>query len=363
MKKILYITCDDWWDTDISVLPELGKKFDIEVYCLTNLTYNKYPNKTLPSYIKFHDCKFGRSKKDIRMFFNSIWYGIRLLIASYKRSTIWVFDGNLYSAYILILFASPKRTIISLHNYLEHVDARSWEKRMREFLLNKFHYFHFQSHMQEEYFKKDYPQKASFSTVMPVKDFGKPQVKLDFFNNNKRTFLFFGGIREYKRPDLFIGAANELKDKANFIIAGYCKEYKKFQKLVSSDNPMRCEFRVLDNEEIPNYFCSVDFLVLPYDDSTQSGPLLTAYNYNLPVIASSLPYFLNMVDDKETGFIFQQGNQESLVNTIEEVLKMSDGDYKRMKEKLARKVEMYKKTGSYVNALNEFVEKNKIRLK
>ena len=69
-----------------------------------------------------------------------------------------------------------------------------------------------------------------------------------------------------------------------------------------------------------------------------------------------------MVDNKETGFVFQQGNLESLINTIEDASNMSDGDYKKMKEKLACKVEMYKKTGSYVNALNEFIDNNKIRL-
>lgn len=360
MKKLLYITSDDWWDTDISILPELGREYELEVYCLSYLAHNKYPDKTLPSYIKFHDCKFGRSRKDIRMLFNSIVFGLRVLFASFNKTTIWVYDGNIYSAYLLILFASKKKTIVSFHNYLEHVDARRWKKEMHTSLVKRFHYFHFQSPMQEKYFKKDFPQKISFSTVMQVKDFGMPRHKLNYFNNNKRTYLFFGVIRDYKRPDLFIKAANKLKGKANFILAGNCKELEKLKMLISTDNPMKSEFRFLDNDEIPDYFCSVDFLILPYDDSTQSGPLLTSYNYNLPVIASSLPYFENMVDNRKTGFIFKQGDLESLIKVIEESIKMTQEDYDRMKEQLSKKVAEYKKTGSYVKALNDFLNDNDI---
>ena len=57
----------------------------------------------------------------------------------------------------------------------------------------------------------------------------------------------------------------------------------------------------MKNDEIILYFQEADYLVLPYDESTQSGPLLIAYNYNIPVIASDIELFKTMVCDKQNG--------------------------------------------------------------
>ena len=361
-RKMLYITTDSWWDTDVSILPDLAKNYKLEVYCSSgkNKKTNKYPEKSVPANVVFHNKYFIRSKKDIRMFFSSIFYGLKLLFASIGKTTIWVFDGNPYNAWFLIALLSKKRTIISLHNYAVHIDARSWQKLIHRFMLKKFRLFHFHSPMQEALFKKDYPNKKSFSTMMPVKYFGQPNKHDSFFDNNKRTYLFFGGIREYKRPDLFIEAANALKDKANFIIAGYNKNWTKYKAMVDADNSMLCFFRFIDNEEIPDFFCNVDFLVLPYDDSTQSGPLLIAYNYNLPIIASSLPYFEDMIDNGKSGFIFNKGNLNALVEVLNKSIDMNENDYKAMKEAMSLKVEKYKHASSYIDLFHKFMKGNNL---
>ena len=362
MNKVLYITTDSWWDTDVSILPDLAKNYELEVYCSSskNKKSNKYPEKSVPENVVFHNDSFIRSKKDIRMIFASFIYGLKLLFASIGKTTIWVFDGNPYNAWFLIALLSNTHTIISLHNYAEHTDARSWEKLIHRFMLKKFRLFHFHSPIQESLFKNDYPNKKSFSTIMPVKNFGQPNKHESYFDNNKKTYLFFGGIREYKRPDLYIKAANALKYKANFIIAGNNKDWPKYKAMVDSDNPMLCFFRFIDNEEIPNFFCNVDFLVLPYDDSTQSGPLLIAYNYNLPIIASSLPYFETMIDDGKTGFIFKKGDLKSLIEVMSKSINMGENDYEDMKKAMGLKVEKYKQDNSYVDSLQNFIKENNL---
>ncbi len=359
-RQLLYITTDSWWDTDVSILPNIAPVFELEVYCSSykNKTLNKYPQKEVPTNVVFHNECFIRSKKNIMMFISSIIYGVKLFFASIGKTTIWVFDSNPYNALLLIALFSRKNTIISLHNYVKHIDERIWGRIIHRFMLKKFHFFHFHSPMQEAFFKKDYQNKVSFSTVMPVKDFGQPNKHESYFDNNKKTYLFFGGIRDYKRPDLFIEAANALKDKANFIIAGYNKNWPKYKAMVDADNPMLCFFRFIDNEEIPDFFCNVDFIVLPYDDSTQSGPLLIAYNYNLPIIASSLPYFEEMIDDGKTGFIFNKGDLKSLIEVLNKSININNDDYNAMKKSLNEKVKKYMDTNTYSYSLLKFMKEN-----
>ena len=361
-KRLLYITNDSNWDTDISILPNLASHYRLEVYCLSQKDpeVRKYKVKTLPDNALLHDCQFGRSKKNPIMIFASFIYGLRVLFASRKATTIWVMDNIVWYGYLFILFALANRVIVSIHNYVDHTDARRWEKKMKSYAIKKFKYFHFHSAAQEMAFQKDYPEKCSFYTKMPVKDFGLAEERIELFDNHNRTFLFFGSIREYKRPDLFIEASNKLKDKANFIIAGTGPHWGSVQHLIDADNPIKCFIRMIDNSEIPSLFSSVDFLVLPYDDSTQSGPLLTAYNYNLPAIASSLPYFKEMIDNGKTGFLFDSGDIYSLLRAIETAIHLSDEEYKDLCSCLKHKVDDYKKSSSFTTALQDFINQYNI---
>ena len=49
MKRILYITYDWWFDTDVDVIKDLSKEFLIDVYVISlrKNNLNKYPDKKL----------------------------------------------------------------------------------------------------------------------------------------------------------------------------------------------------------------------------------------------------------------------------------------------------------------------------
>ena len=117
-----------------------------------------------------------------------------------------------------------------------------------------------------------------------------------------------------------------------------------------------CHIKFIDNEDIPNYFIQSDFLILPYEDSTQSGPLLIAYNYNLPIISSDLDYFKEMIANEKTGFIFERGNQDSLENVIERAINMEDSQYCQMKMLMSEKVERYKSNCNFLASFDNFVK-------
>ena len=357
-NELLYITADTWWDTDINVLPDLGKKFNLEVIVLSPKNGGKYPEKTLPSYIKFTNKRIGRSRKNPIYIIVSFLYAMLLLYKSWNRKTFWVVDNNIYYIFPLMLMCRRKNFIISYHNYVDHIDSQRIDMMTQDLQLRLFDTFHFQSKGQWEFFKRDFPNKKSFATTMQIKDFGFTTNTKKFFNNDLRTFLFFGMLRDYKHPEMFIKTANKFKGKANFIIAGNCKQWSNYEKMIEGNNEIRCDIRFINNNEIPEYFTSADFLILPYEDSTQSGPLLIAYNYNLPVIASNLDYFETMISDKQDGFLFESLNQSSLDDVVSEAIKLSDKEYDDIIYNQKIRIEKYKKESNFSDVLYSYIVNN-----
>ena len=64
--------------------------------------------------------------------------------------------------------------------------------------------------------------------------------------------------------------------------------------------------------DISKYFSASDIVVLPYRAASQSGIIPLAYHYNKPVIASNLESLEEVINDGETGHIFQLENAEDL---------------------------------------------------
>lgn len=361
-KKLVYITHDTWWDTDINILPELGKEYDLEVFCSSpkDVGKCKYPKKELPPYIKFHNYNFFVSRKSPKSALLSFFYAIRLILCTYNKLTFWVVDNNIYYIYPLMLFSKAGNFILSFHNYILHGDSSKVDIFSENVQLKKYKYFHLQSEGQGVLFAKDYPEKESFYTYMAVKDFGQCSASKKIFDNGRRTFLFFGSARDYKRMDLFIEAAKKYSSKANFIIAGRCSDTKTYEDVIQNYPNITWHNTFIDNDDIPSYYNSADFIVLPYDDSTQSGPLLIAYNYNVPAIVSDLPYFTQMVTNEHDGYIFKKGYQEDLYRAIEKAINISDEEYSDMKNALMKTVLSYKEKSDFTTALRSFIINNKL---
>lgn len=359
MDKLLYITNDGWWDTDINVLPELGKTFDLKVICFSPAKNGgKYPDKKLPDYIKFENYKLGLSKKNPLSIVYALYYFIRVLLSMPQRRVFWLVDSHAYFTLLMIYLTLPRDTIVSFHDYIDHVDTQKWLSSMKRKIVKKYKYFHFQSPLQEQYFKNEHHNLKSFSTAMAPKGFGPAVVNQKYFDNDLKTFLFFGYIRDYKHPEMFLEAAHAFDGKANFIITGNCREWNKYEYLCKDTKSLYCNIKFIENSEIPNYYCQSDFLVLPYEDSTQSGPLMTAFYYGIPSIASGLPYFKEMISDNIDGFVFDDLSQEGLNNSIAKAISLNQEQYIRMKESLKRRVEEMNNKSDFSRSLQLFL-KNK----
>ena len=214
--------------------------------------------------------------------------------------------------------------------------------------------FLFFSETQFLSFTKSYPTKKSFYLNMPLKSFGT--IIRTTHKAGCRKFLFFGFIQDYKRLDLFIQAAKQIVN-AQFIIAGACKEWDKYKKIIGQMDNLQCDIHFLNNDEIRLYFQEADYLVLPYDESTQSGPLLIAYNYNIPVIASDIELFKTMVSDKQNGFLFERGSLVSLIKVLDVANNLSESQYQLLVKNMSERKEQYQSTTNFKLALDTFLSK------
>ena len=359
MRKCIYITDDGWWDTDITILPQIADDYEITVVVAENTNQLKYDEKKISGIqdiIKF-DTKY--SNKDFRKIAKSVSFFSRIYRKYIKDKTpplIFFIKENNIAFLLLSLFLLPKRyTIIGIHDFLIHKGKYSaFYDFIFKLLYQRFENFLFFSETQYRSFNRSYPTKKSFYINMPLKSFGTITRATD--KVGYRKFLFFGFIQDYKRLDLFIHAAKQINN-AQFIIAGACNEWEKYEKIIERMDNLQCNIHFLKNDEIKLYFQEADYLVLPYDESTQSGPLLIAYNYNIPVIASDIELFKAMVCDKQNGFLFEKGNLGSLIKVLDKANNLSESQYQLLVKNMSERKEQYQSTTNFKLALDTFLSK------
>lgn len=357
MQTINYITYDSWWDTDQTILCKLCQEYKVNVFVLNfSKGTNKYKNKDnfgfnifVQEVQKFRD----RDPRSVMTAF-SIWIKIRKHITK-DSLNIFVPGQNLFLLFLLY-FLPIRKTCICYHNYIEHIDSRSgllfWIKNR---YCQHFQKFIFYSQGQVDAFMKDYPSKKVFLLTMPLKDYGNCIVNR---NDNTVRFLFFGYIREYKRLDIFIKAANLVKSKkARFYIAGNTNSPQKYESMIHDKSKFDLRLRFIDNKEIPDLFAGADYLVLPYEDSTQSGPSLVAINYSLPIIASDLPSFRSLIQNGQNGFLFKFGDSEELATIMDKVCSFDAKEKEKIVEGQRRKKIEYQKISDVFRFFNENLER------
>ena len=87
-------------------------------------------------------------------------------------------------------------------------------------------------------------------------------------------------------------------------------------------------------------FTTAHYLVLPYNDATQSGPLMIAYNYNLPVIVSNLAAFREVVEEDVSGYFYDLNDPNGLERVLEAALLKNGDDYQLLLNRLKLYIEV-----------------------
>lgn len=349
MKKIYYLSTECFAQVDLGIIHLLSQKYDVVYGLMIHGDDVNFSEKELNEYCAKHAIRyelftFKYRKRDIRI-------GLEFLdvlksVRKFKPDIIYTVSHEIPILSLMCFPFRKKNTIVAMHDVISHSDTQFqlFIDISKKITFAHFKYFHVFSDNQEQIFTKMFPRKKVYNIPLNLTDFDgvnlvkNPVVK----NNNKIKFLFFGNILYYKGLDILIRAVNNLSKKyQNFelVIAGRCADWDAvYEPIIDSKVNVKKIIRIIDNAEIPALFLSSHYLILPYRDATQSGPLMIAYNYNVPVIASDIPAFRESVEEGASGFLFDLENLQALETVLEAALMRDDETYNIIKYKLNKYV-------------------------
>lgn len=347
-KKLVYISPECFCDVDFGILHKLNSIYDlywIMIFPDFNVTkkVNASPEEVM-NYAKKHNIKLDIKQRKARIRHpKNIFFNISILkkIYNYKPDIIYIelFPDIYFSLLSSLLFPKHK-TIIGIHDVIPHSTIKSqplFENLSYKIQRLMFRNVQLFSKTQQAIFQEIYPKKKTFIIQMALKSIqGFETTQNRIQKNNKQTiFIFFGFVRYNKGLDYLIQAAELLIEKGitdfKIAIQGNCDDWNYYQKFIKHPDFFEIKNKVIPNCEIPDLFCSGHFLILPYRDITQSGPLFFAFNYNLPIIASDLQGFLEYIEHGKSGLLFRSENIDDLAEVMRTAIEMNDETYQKIK--------------------------------
>lgn len=363
-KKIAYINPDCFIDTDLTVLKHISKEFDITWIPIISKSsaYSKfflleYAKENNLNVIIYENNLKGRSIK------NFILYRDIIRTIQFSNCDL-IFTGllDIYWTIICKLFIHKIPIVRGIHDYKIHSNFnRAFSLKVSNLTniwFNK--YFLFYSKSQQDLFIKDFPQKRSHLVGMSIKDFGK-STELYSSIEKEVKLLFFGRIESYKGLDLLITTLEKLYKKGimniKLSICGKGLFWYECSNLIKSNKQYNLQIRFIDNTEIPNLMMTHHFLVLPYRDTTQSGPIMIAANYGLPIIAPNNECFSNIYN-KNNAILYEEGNLEQALISVS---KLNNNEYENLRNKAKQLRSQFNEKNigdKYIYFFNQVIRQN-----
>jgi glycosyltransferase involved in cell wall biosynthesis len=145
--------------------------------------------------------------------------------------------------------------------------------------------------------------------------------------DSDRAILFFGGIRPYKGLEYLVDAFNQLgPGNYRLIIAGeakkgtekYMSDIQEAIHRAGTGDRILQKLEYIPDENAELYFKASDVSVLPYTLVFQSGVLLLAYSFGLPVIATDVGSLAEDIIPGRTGLLCRPRDAGDLARSIQD---------------------------------------------
>lgn len=236
---------------------------------------------------------------------------------------IHLFDLNFLNLIALITLKSKGlKVVVTLHD-VEPFNTKS-NRTIRSMSLKRISTFIVHNKSSEKALREFDDKTTCF--VVPHGNY-LPFIKKD--DNQKKSnenlkILFFGQIKEVKGLDILLEALKILNDQKCQVELSVCgkpwhdsiDKYKKQIEELGLSDVVSTDFRYIDDKELQALFAEHDLVVLPYKRIYQSGVVLLAMSYGIPVLTSDLPAFREFIVDGQNGFLFKTENPSHLANKI-----------------------------------------------
>lgn len=292
------------YDVEMGILNYISEKYEIHWFFMNNELAPRVSRQEVEAFAQKYSIKLYWMNNNIKQLSprKIIYYHkmAKVINAIHPKIIIKVEQDFYWS--LVNKFFMKKKAIYMIHDVLVHSGTHNgWVRQLfTDFTIRMNKHFITFSNSQKNIFLDRYGKKKDvFSTHLSVKDFGKPTMKKTAFGDVVKL-LFFGRIEYNKGLDILIKGLEFLYDKGckniELSICGKGSYWKECEKLILHSEQYNLQIRYIDNTEIPNLFASHHFLVLPYRDTTQSGPLMISANYGLPLFAANHGSFREIYD-------------------------------------------------------------------
>lgn len=131
--------------------------------------------------------------------------------------------------------------------------------------------------------------------------------------------LFFGRVFAYKGVEHLLAAADIVRGRnanVEFTIAGAGPDWERFKYRAESMRNVRALDRFIPTEEAARLFAEADLLVLPYIEASESGVLMMAMPFGLPVVASRVGQMAATVVAAGAGVVVPPADAPALADAI-----------------------------------------------
>ncbi len=135
------------------------------------------------------------------------------------------------------------------------------------------------------------------------------------------NILFFGLVRDYKGLDFLIKALSDPRLQGfpiHLTVAGeFYEPQGKYDEIISQLGLKNITIhnKFIANEDVKNYFCACDLVVLPYKTATQSGVTQIAFHFERPMLVTDVGGLAEIVKHGKSGYVCQP-NPQSLADSL-----------------------------------------------
>ncbi len=166
-------------------------------------------------------------------------------------------------------------------------------------------------------------KEKEISVIPNVSAFVK-QKGINPFNSDKKIVLFLGSLIEEKGAKILLKTAKDINALFVFVFSYAEEKYFNEMKLFIEKNNLSnvIFFEKIPNEKVRKQFIPFsDVIVIPSLWPEPCSSIATeAMNSEKPVIASNAGGFTDLIEDNETGFLFEPGNEKELKEKLRIVL-------------------------------------------
>ena len=137
-----------------------------------------------------------------------------------------------------------------------------------------------------------------------------------------RKVLFFGRIYDYKGLDYLLEAAPRIRSAVpdvEIVVAG-SGDITKYEARLRTMDYVEVRNRFIPFEETARLFAEADLLVLPYIEASQSGVLMTAMAFGLPVVATDVGEMSATITETGCGLLVPPRDANALAQAVASVL-------------------------------------------